>query len=79
MNLFYNQTFKVCQIGAGFLKKKQIANGHRAATCTPTAKKTIKNGSILGSGGPVNGVKLLIYIGKRVVGGTGLEPVTKAL
>ena len=44
-----------------------------------SATKTPKNGSGLGSGGPVNSVKLLINIGKRVVGGTGLEPVTKAL
>ena len=58
-----------------FLKNKQIASGHRAATCPPSAKKTPKNGSR----GPEKGVKLLINIEKRVVGGTGLEPVTKAL
>ena len=56
-----------------------IKTGHRAATCTLGAKKTPKNGTRLGTRGPVNNVKLLIYIGKRVVGGTGLEPVTKAL
>ena len=56
-----------------------IKTGHRAATCTLSAKKTPKNGTRLGTRGPVNSVKLLIYIGKRVVGGTGLEPVTKAL
>ena len=56
-----------------------IRTGHRTETCTPSAKKTPKFGSRLGSGGPVDSVNLLIYIGKRVVGGTGLEPVTKAL
>ena len=58
VNLFYNQSFKVCQIGASFLKKKQIASGYRAANCTPSAKKTPKYGSRLGSGDAINGVKL---------------------
>ena len=62
-----------------FLKKKQIASGYRAATCTPSAKKISKNGTRIGTRGVVNAVKLLINIGKIVVGGTGLEPVTKAL
>ena len=51
----------------------------RAATCTPSVKKTPKNGSRLGSGDALDVIKFLINIGKRVVGGTGLEPVTKAL
>ena len=42
-------------------------------------KKTPKNGSRHGWGLALYGEKIVIYMGKRVVGGTGLEPVTKAL
>ncbi len=45
----------------------------------PVCQKNTKKWQQTGNEGPVNGVKLLIYRGKRVVGGTGLEPVTKAL
>ena len=62
-----------------FPGKNFVLCGYRTKTCTPPAKKTPKNGSRLGSRDAINVINLLIYIGKRVVGGTGLEPVTKAL
>ena len=62
-----------------FPDKNFLVCGRGAATCTPSAKKTPKNVTRLFTIGQVNGIKLLIYIEKLVVGGTGLEPVTKAL